>query len=61
MRCGAKEKIMSPSMWRRYEREQDRVLKATMPKSGVVEYDDLLPKIKRTGWVWRNGKAVKES
>lgn len=47
--------MSNANLFHRHEHEQERVLKATMPRTGVVEYVDLLPRVPLTGRVWRAG------
>lgn len=49
---------MTRSMLNRYEREQERLLLATLPTCGVVEYIDLIPRVPLTGRTWRKGAAT---
>jgi hypothetical protein len=45
-------------LFRRADAAHDMMLRATMPKSGVVEFDNFLPRVPLTGRVWRSGNAV---
>lgn len=47
---------MTANLLRRYDNAQSAMLLATMPKSGVVEYIDLIPKVKLTGRRWTGGR-----
>lgn len=49
---------MTRSMLNRYEREQERLLIATLPTCGVVEYIDLIPRVPMTGRTWSKGAAI---
>jgi hypothetical protein len=47
--------MSNASLFRRYNREQDRLLLATLPKSGVLDYD--LPDIDLTNLVGPTARA----
>ena len=46
------------SLFKREGKLHVGMLLATMPKTGVVEYDDLLKRHETSGWVWKGGKRV---
>lgn len=49
---------MTVGMLRRHEAAHERMLKAVLPKCGVVEYDILLPRVPLTGRRWTNGNLT---
>jgi hypothetical protein len=49
---------MTVGMLRRHEAAQERMLKAMLPRCGVVEYDNLLPRVPLTGRRWTAGNLV---
>lgn len=46
------------SLFKRHEAAHEMMLRATMPTTGIVEFDNLLTTAKRTGRVWRNGNMT---
>ena len=46
------------SLFRRYEAAQEAMLRSTMPKSGIVEYINLLPQLPLTGRRWTVSGAL---
>ena len=50
--------MSNASLFRRHDHAHEQMLLATMPKSGVVEYIDLIPRVPLTGRVWRVGAVT---
>jgi hypothetical protein len=49
---------MTVAMKRRHDAAHDAMLKAVMPKSGIVEYDSFLPRVPLTGRRWSKGNLT---